>query len=133
MKVKCVRTNSGFLNENRVRLIKNYIQEEGSGLDIDIGCSYVVYGLIMRDDAPWYYILEDDDYPVPMPYDYFEVTDKEIPSDWQVTTRQSDNGEVITELLPAVWACNNMFYEKLLDEDDSVMLQFEVLKRQLSS
>lgn len=118
MRVLC-KYNKLNMVDNRAsvrRLKKSINLSDDDELGVDIGKEYIVYGIVFWDNAPWYYICEDEDdnYPTPSPADLFDIVDNHLPAGWQLSFR-CINGKPESEIVFSEWANDPMFYEKLVD------------------
>ena len=121
MKIRC--------KFNKLSQIKSFHSAEFlkrfSGLDgdesqwINLEQEYTVYGIIFRDNHPFYYVFDDpdsDEYPVPVSAVFFEITDHRLSKYWRlfykfnVEREKTESGLFFEE-----WANDIMFYEKLID------------------
>jgi len=101
--------------------ISYYIRVKNGKADLKVGQEYSALGIIFRENVPWVYVISDDGYcPYPQPIDYFEVSNPKIPGDWVLATRILPDGRVESQLLPKMWAQEDRFYERLLDEDPDI-------------
>ena len=83
------------------------------------GDEFTVYGMIFRDNAPWYYIIDgfQMDYPSPYPSDLFNVVDPRLSRFWELATvvESKESAFVSTELVFKEWAEDQLFYERLVE------------------
>ena len=107
-------------NGTALERVRRYIQLSDGQLDLDIGEEYQVYGVVFRDNSPWYYICSDLDSLSlsPYPFELFEISDARLPSYWRFSSR----GVVAFE----EWANDPTFLERLIDNDPVAM---EIFKR----
>lgn len=94
---------------------------------LDIGRSYIVYGVYFWDGLPWYLVCEEPTamYPVPNCGLLFDLVDPTIPSDWQLRT---ENSRAAAVLLPKRWAEDPMLMERLIDGDPEAETLFRALR-----
>ena len=125
MKVLC--TNDNFLeltDPSALERIKKYINLPDGQLNLKRGAAYTVYGLVFRDNAPWYYLCydEEDTWPKPYPAELFRITDPRLSSCWRLSTERP---EIVFE----EWAADRSFYERLLDGDPSAKERFSFYRK----
>ena len=106
--------------------MKKYIHLSDGQLDLEINVEYCVYGIIFRDNSPWYYLCldEDDESPSPYPADLFKVTDDRLSSYWKLSTQAVTNG-VMSSMVFDEWANDLSFFERLIDDDPSAIELFK--------
>lgn len=126
MRVSCKINKLKELNDNSTleRIRKNHPLEE---VDLEIGRSYTVYGIIFWDSSPWYYLCaeKDDEYPVPFACEFFEVIDDRLSSYWKLSVDNRCPERILPSLLFPEWAQDNpSFYERLLDDDPDTITTF---------
>ncbi len=118
MKIVCKIDRLSMVKNRGIakRLRQSISLSDDDELGINIGQEYMVYGIVFWDNAPWFYICEndEDDYPTPSPADLFDIVDHRIPTDWQLSFR-CINGISESELVFSEWANDPIFYEKLVD------------------
>jgi hypothetical protein len=128
MKVLCA-INNIFEIKDAVTLdrMKKYIHLSDGQLDLEKSVEYCVYGIIFRDNSPWYYLCldEDDESPSPFPADLFKVTDDSLSSYWRLSSQSFTDG-VISSMVFDEWANDSSFYERLIDGDP---LAIELFKK----
>lgn len=127
MKVLC-EINNIFEIKDTVTLerIKNYIHLSDGQMELDKNVEYCVYGIIFRDNAPWYYLCldENDESPSPYPASLFKVTDDRLSSYWRLSTQTVTNG-IISSMVFEEWANDSSFFERLIDGDPSAIESFK--------
>lgn len=127
MKVLCA-INNIFDIEEGVKLdrIKKYIHLSDGQLNLEKNVEYCVYGIVFRDNSPWYYLCldEDDESPTPYPSELFKIVDGRLSSYWRISTEGSTNG-VISSMVFDEWANESSFYERLVDGDPSAIELFK--------
>lgn len=120
MKVINKITNLFELPDERVvKRLKKYIFLSDGELNLEVGKEYTVYGIIFRDNSPWYYLCaeKNDEYPTPYAADFFEITDNKLSSYWKLSIDDRNPEEVLSSLVFSEWAQENpSFYERLLDK-----------------
>jgi len=130
MKVLCT-INNVFEIEESVTLdrVKKYIHLSDGQLNLEKNVEYCVYGIVFRDNAPWYYLCldQDDESPTPYPAELFETIDERLSSFWRLSTEESING-VISSMVFDEWANDPSFYERLVDDDPSAIELFRSYK-----
>jgi len=120
MKVKCTINNILNLPEGKtLDKIKRYIQLSDGKLDLDVGMEYKVYGVLFRNNSPWYYLCTDSDdlSPSPYPSELFEISDARLPAYWRFSKR----GVVAFE----EWANDETFLERLIENDPDALKVFK--------
>ena len=133
MKIKCIRKDCSGLSVLRTLQVESRLPREVE-TSLRVGQIYSVYGMLFEHEAPWYYILEgNDDYPTPAPGDFFEVIDPTFESDWELLIRDGGDGALLSEIVPKEWAQGDRFYERLLDEEEREMAQFEIYRKRLGA
>lgn len=135
MKVLCKANNLSFFNdENLLKRLREYIYMPDGEIDLIVNKEYMVYGVVFRDNSPWYYIcVEDyDEYPKPFPAECFEIVDQKISKYWVLSTRCLEMGEVESSLVIKEWADNDSFYELLIEGDPATVKIFEQYKNYLN-
>ena len=102
-------------------------------INLTIGKEYTVYGMVFRDNSPWYYLCSEDydEYPTPFPSECFDITDKRLSSYWNLLTREIGNGKIQSSLVIPEWAEDPYFYELLLDGDIDTVELFNRYKKLL--
>lgn len=119
MKVVCKINNIFDINDGEtLERIKKYILLTDGQLNLEKNNEYCVYGVIFRDNSPWYYICldEDDESPTPYPAELFKVTDDKFSSYWRLTTENTKFG-VVSSLVFEEWANDPLYFENLVDDD----------------
>lgn len=133
MKVVCTVNNIYELgDENTMARLKKYIRLSDGQLNIQLNSIYVVYGILFRDNSPWYYLcpFEDDDSPCPFPAELFDIVDDTIPSCWKLSY-QNNHGTLKTELVFPEWSHDTVFYERLIDGDPENIKLFKKYRQLL--
>ncbi|WP_337658275.1 hypothetical protein [Sphingorhabdus sp. Alg231-15] len=124
-----MRNNSNDLSYERKADLLRHIHYENAELQgLDVGKTYQVFGLVFRDNVPWYYLDADSSgYPTPYPFHYFKPTELAIPSNWRMVVRQLDIYRFETSILPEFWAEDSSVYERVLDDDPDAIEKFKAL------
>lgn len=128
MRVRCIQNNFLQLgNPRAVDHIKRYVFRSDGELNIMVGADYLVYGVVFRDNLPWYYLRldVDDEAPHPYPAALFEVLDGRLSRYWRLATRETPRGEPFSFLVFTEWAENAMFYEDLIEGSPSALATFK--------
>lgn len=117
-------------NEDATTRIKKYIRLTDGQVNLVIGNIYNVYGILFRDNAPWYYVctFSDDTYPSPFPAELFEVLEDELPACWRLSF-QNNKGVIKSELVFPEWARDRMYYERLIDGDPQAITIFNKYRK----
>lgn len=124
--VKCKRKNSKDLSYERKSAILKYIHYDNSELDLDIGKLYKIFGIVFRENVPWFYVdAYDLEVPIPLPFDYFDPFVGPIPASWRMVIRRHNIYQYETQILPEYWATNPAFYERLADGDEEARRVFK--------
>ncbi len=127
MKVLCTINNILEI-EDSVTLdrIQRYIHLSDGQTNLKINVEYCVYGILIRDNAPWYYLCLDerDKSPTPYPTELFRITDERLSSYWRLSTKNSTKG-VMSSMVFDEWAKDPSFYERLIDDDSSAIELFK--------
>ena len=121
MKAVCETNNIFDLSDSSsVERIQKYIHLSDGQLNLEKGKEYCIYGILFRDNSPWYYLCldEDDESPNPYPSELFRVTDARLSSCWRLSKEQSC-------LVFEEWANDSSFYENLVDDDPSAQELFK--------
>jgi len=127
MKVLCTINNIFEIEESvRLERIKKYIHLSDGQLNLEKNVEYCVYGVVFRDNAPWYYLCldEDDESPTPYPAELFKIIDERLSSYWRISTEDSTSG-VMSSIVFDEWANDPSFYERLVDGDPSAIELFK--------
>lgn len=121
MKVVCEQNNILELTDSSsVERIKKYIFLSDGQLNLEKSKEYCVYGIVFRDNSPWYYLClnEDDESPTAYPSELFKITDGRLSSYWRLSAKESS-------LVFDEWAGDSSFYERLVEDDPSAIEQFK--------
>lgn len=113
MLARCVANRADELPSELVRnaFAKNVHQDQ---VDLVVGREYRIFGIVFREGLPWYLVSlqADDDYPVPQLAAFFSLSDSAVPTGWSLTF---DTGIGDLAILPARWAADPRYMEKLVD------------------
>lgn len=131
MKIRC--TTDNFLklnNELTITRLKEYLHFEDGKLDLIKGCDYTVFGIVILDNCPWYYLYlnKDDESPTPYPAELFEVIDAELSIYWKLSYVNKDNF-IHTEFVFPEWANDRYLLERLLDGNPVVLELFNKYRK----
>lgn len=88
-------------------------------LNLKVNKEYCVYGVVFRNDLPWYYLCQDEsDYsPTAYPAELFLVSDNRLSTHWVLSVEFSS-------LLIKNWSNDPSFYERLVEGDPSAIKEF---------
>ena len=128
MRVKCIANKKQAIDAQYWPDVDRW--KRSDELFLTIGKSYDVFGLAIRNDRVWYLVSEEDEteYPYVHLSAFFEVEDASIPPGWVLTTRENNLGSPIS-ILPARWAADSAFLERLVDEDPDAIAFYRELQR----
>ncbi|UTZ25492.1 hypothetical protein HB761_01275 [Vibrio campbellii] len=127
MKVLCEINNILELDDSStVERLKKYIRLSDGQLNIEKNKEYCVYGILFRDNSPWFYLCldEDDEYPTPYPTELFNIVDGRQSSFWRLSYASYPNGVVTSSIVFDEWSKDTSFYERLLDDDPEAIKLF---------
>lgn len=117
MIIVCTGNDFKHLSPNRLHALSQW-KNHYLGLDeLEIGKHYDVFGVIYRAHSPWYYVFADtnDDFPVAVPEDFFDIVDPNIPPDMSARIVKGNDGSSTLELIPAFWLDCEDVLERLID------------------
>jgi hypothetical protein len=117
MRVSCIVSNFLLLDDKQVvERLKKYLRVSDGELSIKIGAQYNVYGILFRENSPWYYIChsENDASPTPYPSELFEVIDEHLSEFWCLDARVVKEGVSSCLVFPE-WAEDPSFFEDLIE------------------
>ena len=121
MKIRCIANKlSDIKDESLLKYLRKHIHlDDDAELHLSVSRVYNVYGIVFWDGCPWYYICEDDSdiYPRPKSANFFEVIDDRLPACWVLEYRHDLEGKCHSSLVFKEWANNELFYEKLIEEE----------------
>jgi hypothetical protein len=88
-------------------------------INLTITQTYVVYAKMIKKTTPWYYIADDSysdiEFPVAYPDVFFTIIDHRTSKCW-LSSQKMDGGGNETKLSTfSDWACDELFYERLVD------------------
>lgn len=130
MKVFCKINNINDVSSlYDLKRFKKYIHLPDGQLNLIKNSEYFVYGIVFRDNAPWYYLCEDefDDSPTAYPSELFNIVDDRFSQYWRLSTvNYSDR--VLSSLVFKEWAEDPSYFERLVDGDFSAVSLFEKYK-----
>lgn len=97
-------------------------------VDLRVGHCYPVLGVLFRDGVPWFLVCEDpkDDFPKTHCSALFDIEEGCVPEGWQLSLGSSNVGN--NAILPAEWAEDGQFFEKLVDGDAEAVRVFQTIK-----
>lgn len=97
--------------------LKGYISSPDGEFGLVLGKEYTVYGIAFWDNSPLVYIFldEGDDYPKPIPMDFFELSVGEVSRCWRLSYFPQGINESSSLLVFKEWAEDPSFYERLVD------------------
>lgn len=128
MKIKCKHNNIHAIKDPAIlNRIKRYILYSDGQLNLEIDKEYVVYGIVFRDNSPWYYICLDldDESPTAYPSELFTVIDGRLSAYWTLSVIIHPNGDVMSSVVFEEWCNDTFFYERLVDGDPKAIAVFE--------
>ncbi|MGE3167179.1 MAG: hypothetical protein AB7O52_19915 [Planctomycetota bacterium] len=120
MKVRCRFASVCEVgDETTTARLLRFVRIPGGHLNVTVGAEYVVYGILFRDNAPWYYLClaDDDESPTPFPAEIFDVVDHRLSRHWQLASIARDDGSVSSCLVVPEWAEDPIFLERLAEGD----------------
>lgn len=126
MKVVCKVNNLNSLSDERLlERLKKYIFMPDGEIDLELGREYTVYGVIFRDNSPWYYLCSEeyDEYPKPFAAEFFNVSDDRLSSYWKLSVDQGEE-KILSSLVFDEWAKDPSFYEQLIEDDPEAVELF---------
>ena len=126
MKVLCTINNIFDLRDSvTVERLKKYIRLSDGQLNLEKDKEYCVYGVLFRDNSPWFYLCldDDDESPTPYPTELFDITDGRFSSYWRLSTEAYPDG-VMSSMVFDEWANDSSFYERLVEGDSSAIEVF---------
>ena len=132
MIVKCIANDKKDIESKFWTTVDDYIRKRTP--DLLVGSTYIVYGLMIRDEHVWYLICEEahDDYPKLHLGAFFEPTDLSIPQEWAVCLKPNNLGQGVS-ILPKRWADDPLFLERLVDGCEESQNYFRALKASLQA
>lgn len=136
MKVICRCNNVHSLEDRELSdKLKYYIRVSDGSLELELGKEYLVYGVVFWSNIPFLYIFKDggDDYPKPVPIDFFEVSDARLSRFWLLSCFNEEGEGYSSSLLPELWAKNPYFYERLIEGDEVAEGHFKICRELIES
>ncbi len=134
MRVRCIKNEIASLRTDPAlaEAITHVYPRREEPLDLQLDAEYVVFAIAHQYGVDWYYVFNDpeDSYPRWFPAKLFEVVDPARFSDWLVLPETRDDG---LREAPRVWANTPNFYERLVDEDNDVLIAFRALRLAVES
>lgn len=129
MIVRCTGNAVADLSADDRHYISEYVHLDEVGLCV--GKEYLVFGVSLKANKPWFLVLEEDSdtYPKPEFASFFELIDGRVPPDWSLTLLSNNLGTVT--LLPNEWVTDRSFLEKLVDDVPEALDRFRKLKARL--
>lgn len=127
MKVRCIKTNLYDVRiEGAIQRLEKYIHLSDGQLNLELNVDYTVYGIIFRDNSPWYYLCldEDDEYPKPFAGEFFQVLDTRLSAYWSLSSQLMQNGGIQSQLVFKEWSEDSTFYERLVEGDPKAIELF---------
>ena len=127
MLVKCRKSDLTELENPEIRKhVQSHANVDTIGLTV--GECYQVFGVMFRSGIPWYLLCAEpqDTYPIPFCFAFFDLIDGSISPGWTLSLSNSSVGSV--SVLPARWANDERFLEKLVDGEHDAILFFDQLK-----
>lgn len=117
-----------------LKRLKKYISMPDGEIDLDLGREYIVYGVIFRNNCPWYYLCgaDDDEYPKPYSSQLFEIIDDRLSSHWKLSSYFLGENKVTTSLAFADWARDLSFYERLVDGESEAVQIFAQYRKMIN-
>ena len=132
MKVCCKLNNINDLREKGLydRISKYFHLSDGM-LNLTLNAQYTVYGVLFRENAPWYYLCNDydDEYPRPFPAELFQVVEPQFSSSWVLSTHNTRKGDVCCSLVFDEWADDPGFYERLIEGEPQAIALFQKYRK----
>lgn len=132
MIAKCISNKGVDLPENYLDSRRGYTKSTVLNF-LEVGHSYVIYALCVREDQVWFYVCEDEDdeYPVARPAPLFELTDPRLPTTWMASYKP-DYMEAQLFISSVEWIQEEAFYEKLVDGSEREVLMFNKIKNEMN-
>jgi hypothetical protein len=125
-----VRCKTSVIEEIEDARLRAHVREHVhlAEVDLKVGHCYPVLGVLFRDGVPWFLVCEDpeDEFPKTHCSALFDIEEGSIPDGWQLRLGPSNVGN--NALLPAEWAEDGQFLEKLVDGDAEAGRVFQAIK-----
>ena len=131
MRVVCKINSLNSLNslnsQELLGRLKKYINIPGGEIGLAIGKEYTVYGILFRDNSPWYYLCEEnhDSYPIPFAAEFFDVVDHKHSRYWYQLVAKKWKDQTLKELVFKEWVSDKSYYERLVDGDAKAVELFK--------
>jgi len=127
MRVRCKLNDFNQIENSEVveRIEKQ--SKNTNFFDLQIGRRYTVYGIVLFDNYPWYFIsLKEKSAPIYAPKDLFETSDGRISRYWKLSALNLneigfENCEPSTQLVFKEWSMDPFFFEKLAEGDEETL------------
>ncbi|MGX4727635.1 hypothetical protein [Pseudomonas corrugata] len=133
MKVICRinNINDGSLAPDANMRLRRYVSMPDGELNLEIDKEYIVYGIELRDDCPWFYICDEDydEYPLAYAADFFEIADRRLSAYWQLNYKCTGINERQTQFFFEEWALDENFYENLISGEEQAVATFAKLRK----
>lgn len=128
MRIKCrIRhvDNIDVAERKKLILDSGYCLPDGD-YNLTIGQEYTVYGILFLQNSFKYYICKytDDEYPVPVFPDFFEVTDYRFSRYWQLSDKLVKKHITYPLISFSEWTNDSKFHESLIDGDEDIQRLF---------
>ena len=123
MRVKCIINTIRDIRKHGYGSfgIENYFHFDDNYELLNLDEEFEVFALMMTSNGIWIFVLEeDDDFPKQFPLFLFKTIDPSIPQDWTVgrgRVFESSQRKVFSLLTHRDWACDESFYERLVEGD----------------
>jgi len=126
MLVKCTSNHTTSLSETAAASAGKQMAIED--VNLVVGATYVVLGLVIDGVYPWFLVCEgaDDDYPVAHISQFFEIVDPSVDPDWVLAHDDQLGGFAF---LPRRWAGRACFIEDLVSGDKAAISEFLEIRR----
>ena len=128
MRVRCIKNNIfDVSDESAIERLQKYIHLSDGQLNLELDADYTVYGVLFRDNSPWYYLCldEDDEYPKPFASELFEVLDPKLSELWNLSSQLMVSKKIMSEIVFSEWSEDSMFYERLVNGDPRAIDVFQ--------
>lgn len=142
MLVRCIKNNINDIKEHSKlfdNLKKSFGEEHDGKLRIEVGKTYVVYGVEIIEEYPWYHICVEEGILYPWPYaaPFFEIIDNRLSRYWffgySVRNNKEEKEEFVSEIYTEIsfkeWIEQNDFAGRLLDGSEREISLFQKYKR----
>lgn len=129
MKIQCLFNKLESVEKNQLRHLNDFIHDDE--VNLIVGKKYDVFGIAFREGYAWFYVLEDDNPTSLRPHfsGFFKILDATLPIGWQYC--DAGHSECGVAFLPGKWAETSSFYEKLINEDERVLVILNDIRREL--